>query len=394
MSVRKRTWVSGGEEKSAWIVDYFDQEGVRRQETFARKKEAEARWIEVGHEVREGTHTARAASITVEEAAELWIEAGKLDGQERSTIEQHRGHIDHHISPLIGRAKLADLTTPRVQRFAEDLLTRPKADGTDENLSRSTARKVLSSLKGIIKHAQRQGQIAKNPAQPVAIRVPKRGTVKLKAGRDFPDKAEINIILKAASGRWRPLIVTAIFTGMRASELRGLRWEDVDLDAKLIHVHQRADAWGTMGAPKSEAGERTIPMTPMVANVLKEWRLQCPRREGILGLVFPNGTGKVEAHANFCSRGWYPLQIAAGLTEDTGETDAEGQPILRAKYGFHCLRHFFASWLLAEGFSLKKAQGLLGHATMAMTADTYGHLLPDLENDAAKMAAGELALVG
>ena len=71
MSVRKRTWVSGGEEKSAWIVDYFDQEGVRRQETFTRKKEAEARWIEVGHELREGTHTARAASITVEEAAEL-----------------------------------------------------------------------------------------------------------------------------------------------------------------------------------------------------------------------------------------------------------------------------------------------------------------------------------
>ena len=61
---------------------------------------------------------------------------------------------------------------------------------------------------------------------------------------------------------------------------------------------------------------------------------------------------------------------------------------------FHALRLFFASWLLAEGFSLKKAQGLLGHATMAMTADTYGHLLPDLENDAAKMAAGELALVG
>ena len=148
-----------------------------------------------------------------------------------------------------------------------------------------------------------------------------------------------------------------------------------------------------MGAPKSEAGERTIPLVPMVANVLKEWRLACPRYDGRLDLVFPNGAGKVEAHANFCNRGWYPTQIACGLTEDTGETDAEGQPILRAKYGFHCLRHFFASWLLAEGFSLKKAQGILGHATMAMTADTYGHLLPDLENDAARMEAGQLALV-
>ena len=161
MSVRKRTWVSGGEAKSAWIVDYFDQAGVRRQETFARKKEADARSIEISHEVREGTHTARAASITVAEAAELWIEAGRLAGHERSTIEQHQDHIDHHIIPLIGRARLADLTTPRVQRFADDLLSHPKADDSEEVLSRSTARKVLSSLKSIITHAQRQGLIAR-----------------------------------------------------------------------------------------------------------------------------------------------------------------------------------------------------------------------------------------
>ncbi len=398
MAVRKRSWVSGGEEKSAWIVDYFDGAGVRRQETFARKKEAEARWLEVGHEMREGTHTARGASITVAEAAGLWLQAAKLDERERSTLKQYEGHIRHHIGPLIGRAKLADLSTPRVQKFADDLLTRQKADDFDEIMGRSTARKVLASLKSIIKHAQRLGQIAKNPAQPISIRVSKRGSAKLKAGRDFPSKAEINAILKAASGRWRPLIITAIFTGMRSSELRGLRWEDLDLDAKLIHVHQRADAWGVMGAPKSEAGERTIPMTPMLANALREWKLACPRRKkgeaDVLDLVFPNGVGNVETHGNICNRGWYPLQIACGLTEDTGEKDDEGQPILRAKYGFHTMRHFFASWLIDQGFSLKKVQGMLGHATLAMTADTYGHLLPDLDNDAAKMAAGELALVG
>jgi integrase len=391
MSVRKRTWTSGGETKTAWIVDYFDQGRVRRQETFTRKKDAEARWLEVGQEVRDGTHTARATSLTVAEAAELWLQAAKLDERERSTLVQYGVHVTHHIKPLIGRAKLSDLTTPRVQRFADDLLTRNKV-GTDEPLSRSTARAVLTSLKSIIKNAQRQGLIAKNPAQPVTIRVSKRGTTKIKAGRDFPSKAEINTILKAASGRWRPLIVVAIFTGMRASELRGLRWEDVDLDKKLLHIQQRADAWGVMGAPKSEAGERTIPLTTMVVNVLKEWKLACPRRDrgkkgesdpGVLDLVFPNGLGKVEPHTNVCKRGWYPLLIKAGLTDDTG----------KAKYGFHTLRHFFASWLLAEGFSLKRAQGMLGHATMAMTADTYGHLLPDLENDAAKMEAGALALV-
>jgi integrase len=83
-----------------------------------------------------------------------------------------------------------------------------------------------------------------------------------------------------------------------------------------------------------------------------------------------------------------------GVKADTGEKDEDGQPILRPKYNFHALRHFFASWFIDLGFSLKEAQGLLGHATMAMTADTYGHLLPDLENHAAKMEAGQLALVG
>ena len=87
------------------------------------------------------------------------------------------------------------------------------------------------------------------------------------------------------------------------------------------------------------------------------------------------------------------MQIEIGLTEDAGEIDSEGKPILRARYGLHTLRHFFASRLLAEGFSLKKAQGTLGHATPAMTADTYGRLLPDLENDVARMEAGALALV-
>ena len=381
MSVRKRTWVSGGEEKSAWIVDYFDQDRVRRQETFARKKEAEARAIEVGHELREGIHTPRAASITVAEVAILWIEASRLHGHERSTLEQHRGHIDHHIIPLIGRARLADLSTPRVQRFADDLLTRPKADGSDETLSRSTARKVLSSLKSLIKHAQRQGQIAKNPAQPVGIRVPTRGTVKLKAGRDFPDKREINTILQAASGRWRPLIITAVFTGLRASELRGLAWSAVDFNKRMITVRQRADEWGTIAMPKSHAGQREVPMSPAVCNTLKEWKLGCPR--GDLDLVFPNTLGRVEALTNITQRAWHPLQREAGLVDESGE------PL----FNFHALRHFAASLWIELGFSPKRLQTLLGHSSIQMTFDRYGHLFPSAEDDHERFARGEIGLV-
>jgi integrase len=243
------------------------------------------------------------------------------------------------------------------------------------------ARKVLSSLKSILREAQRQGQLAKDPARPVTIRVPKRGLMKIRAGQDFPSKDEANAILAAATGRLRPLVVMAIFTGMRASELRGLRWVDVDLDAKLVRVRQRADAWGTMGPPKSETGERTIPLSPMAVNGLREWKLACPK--GALDLVFPTATGRPQPHSTIAGHGWYPLQ------RQTGIVDAAG----KAKYGFHCLRHFYASMMIEAGTPVKRLQAMLGHSTMAMTTDTYGHLFPDPEGDQQLMAAVELALL-
>ena len=96
--------------------------------------------------------------------------------------------------------------------------------------------------------------------------------------------------------------MAAVFTGMGASELRGLVWGAVDFDKRVIHVRQRADLWGTIGNPKSAAGERTIPMAPIVVNTLREWKLVFPR--GRLKLVFPNGRGNVESHANIAARGF------------------------------------------------------------------------------------------
>jgi integrase len=209
----------------------------------------------------------------------------------------------------------------------------------------------------------------------------KRDQGKLVVGRDIPSKVEVQAILEKAGGRWRPLLITAIFTGMRASELRGLIWDALDFERKVAHVRQRANLWCEIGAPKSAASQRQIPLSPMVVNSLKEWRLACPN--GDLGLVFPNGAGNVESHANIANRGFYALQTAGGIV------GADGRP----KYGLHSLRHFFASWVIERGFSPKKVQALLGHSSITMTYDRYGHLFPSLEDDHAKFAAGELALV-
>ena len=127
-----------------------------------------------------------------------------------------------------------------------------------------------------------------------------RGKRKLKVGVDIPTPDEVRRIIEAATGRRRPLLLTAIFTGLRASELRGLRWVDVDLKRGELHVHQRADRYCVIGHPKSAKGARTIPLGPLVLNTLKEWKLACPTGE--LGLVFPTSKGRIEQHANIRPR--------------------------------------------------------------------------------------------
>ena len=159
---------------------------------------------------------------------------------------------------------------------------------------------------------------------------------------------------------------------MRASELRGLVWSAVDFDAKTITVHQRADEWGTIGNPKSQAGQRAIPMAGYLLNTLREWKLACPN--GKLGFVFPNGAGNVDRFSNLTSRVWYPLQQAAGLADEHG----------RPRFNFHTLRHYAASVWITAGFTPKRLQGLLGHSSIKMTYDTYGHLFPSTEDDHAK----------
>jgi len=219
-TVRKRTWKSGGETKTAWIADYFDQEGKRHIKTCKTKKEADGFLVQARHEVARGVHTPESASIAVAEAAGLWIETGELEKLERSTLRQYGNHIKLHINPLIGNVKLARLSTPAIESFRDELLKKG---------SRAMARKVLASLKSILSEAQRRGLVPQNAAQPVKVDVKKRDQRKLAAGRDIPSKEEVQTILAKADGRWRPLFITAIFTGMRSSELRVLAWDDVDV---------------------------------------------------------------------------------------------------------------------------------------------------------------------
>src|SRR3954447_16266260 len=114
-SIRKREWKSGGETKTAWIADYFDQAGKRHIKTFSTKKAADAWLVTTRAEVKEGIHTPLNKSITVAEAGEQWIAQGETDGLERSTTDEYRRHVVHHIAPRVGAVKLAELTPAMVQ---------------------------------------------------------------------------------------------------------------------------------------------------------------------------------------------------------------------------------------------------------------------------------------
>jgi integrase len=387
VSIRKRVWISRGNEKSAWVVDYCDQMGKRRLKTFATRKEADAWSVTARHEIRQGTHTAASSSITVARGSELWLEQCEADGLEESTIRQRRQHISLHINPFLGQTKLSDLTAPRVHTF----------DGELRSTGRSLAmrKKIISSLKTMLAFCQQRGHVAQNVARAVRIGTNAdhrhEGKGPLRAGVNFPSRAELKALMQAASGRWRPLLITAMFTGMRASELRGLPWSNVDLEAGAIHVRQRADAWGKIGKPKSKAGARDIPLPPIVVSALMLWNQTCPT--GDLNLVFPNGRGNVESLANIWNRFWSPLQIKCGVSIDRGKRDHADKPIIEAKYGFHMLRHAAASLFIQHlGWTPKRVQIVMGHSTINTTFDLYGHLFDDLAADREDMKKIEAAI--
>lgn len=375
MSVRRRRWTTaGGESREAWVVGYSDSAGVRRLASFTLKRDADAYERETKVSVGKGTHTAPSVSPTVAEAAADWVKSVALEGRERTTLKQYEEHARLHIVPRIGRVKLAALTTPDVNRFRDDLLG---------GLSRPLAKKVLVSLKAILSDAQRRGDAAQNVALGVSIKIASRDKRKLTIGVDIPAADEIRSLL-AAAGSLRPVLVVATFTGLRSSELRGLRWSDVDLKGGKLHVRQRADRFNIIGRPKSAAGERAVPIGPMVVNALKEWKLACPQGD----LVFPGPGGVVLPYQTLRWR-FDAVQVVAGLAPS----------IKRPKYGWHALRHFYASWCInrrADGgleLPLKTVQDRLGHNSISMTADTYGHLFPN-RDDGAELALAERALFG
>jgi integrase len=401
MSIRKRQWATAsGDVRECYVVQYstseLDSRGKRKRhvKAFDRKKDAEVFHAQVRVDIGKGVHVPASKSITIEAAGRNWIDScGDL---ERTTVDGYQQHLNLHINPYLGGVKLSALTVAIVRDWQDKLRKGVPAPGQAEAEPRTAdmVKRVTTSLGSLISDATERGHVGTNVVRNLRAnrkrgkerKAERRAKGKLKLGTDIPTPTEIDAILAAADGRWRPFLLVAIRCGLRASELRGLRWEDIDFKKAALHVHQRADAYNKIGPPKSESGERAVPIPPATLQALKEWKLKGPRnarRE--LHYVFPNGDGNVENHANIVTRGLAPTLIDAGVTDPAGE----------AKYsGLHALRHYFASWCInrkVDGgleLPLKVVSERLGHSNIAITADLYGHLFPR-SDDTAELAAGE-----
>lgn len=380
-SVRKRSWTDpDGEQQVRWLVDYRDGAGKRRSKQFTLKKDAEAWKTETCFDVTRGAHTPASRSITIAQAATYWMARHHRENLEATTIAAYEQHVRLHILPVCGGVKLSSLTSSMVEGFRDQFV---------EQLSRPMAIRVLRSLKAIVQEAKRRGHVAQNVCTDVKV-----GRANRKNKVIIPCKGEIRMIIRLASmsidPMAMPLIVLLLFAALRASELRGLSWRHVDLSRGTITIDQRADAKNVIGPPKSDAGFRTIPLPPLAIQVLRRWRARCPK--SVLNLVFPSLEGRVMTHRYMTQNVLKPVQIAAGIFEEIFNADGTITRVLR--YTLHDFRHAAASLWIEQRVSAKRIQYWMGHSSIQVTFDLYGHLFEQAEQDAAIASAVAHSLVG
>ncbi|TDI94732.1 MAG: site-specific integrase [Caldithrix sp.] len=225
--------------------------------------------------------------------------------------------------------------------------------------------------------AQVQGKIKVNVALPV--KPYKKHSQKKRA--DIPPLEDVRGLLEYAPvNLWRPILFVAAMCGLRAGEIRALQWSNIDVERGIISVTRSADIYSQVYPPKSEAGTRDIPVPRIVLKELKLWKMASkPNKEN---LVFPNTVGNLMAPSSIHQNFWKKALRDLGLVTEDG----------KGKFRFHDLRHVAASLYIKSGAQPKKLSVIMGHSSIKITFDLYGHLWEDLEGDRALAEGVENAL--
>jgi integrase len=306
-------------------------------------------------------YTLDTENITVGGYLDRWLNDSDRGSVRTSTYERHEQVVRLHLKPALGRVKLSKLTPAHVQGLYRDKL--------DSRLSPATVQQIHAVLHKALAQALRWGMIPRNPAD--AVKAPRPAPEEMRPLS--PDEA-LKLVEAVHGDKLEALYILAVQTGMRQGELLALKWEDVDLNRGVIHVRRtlvRSRGRLALGEPKTKKSRRPVNLTNVAVEALKTHlgqQLEDIQRLGDLyrddGLVFTSGVGTLINPSNLRRRSFKPLLQRARL------------PQIR----FHDLRHTCATLLLSRNANPKLVQELLGHATVAITLDTYSHIIPGMGN--------------
>jgi integrase len=307
---------------------------------------------------------------TVAKFLEDWF-AANSDRWRWTTRRGYRGAIDSHLKPVFGSLRLEQLSPAVVQRW----LTGQK----EEYGARRRIALAHAVLRSALSEAQRLQLVTINAA--ALVKVPR--TIVAKHSPLDVEQARV-LLLATKAHRLGALVAVAMSCGLRLGEATGLRWQDVDLDRRLIRVRQQLQRQGKalMSCElKTERSRRTIGLPESCALALADHR----RRQ--LEERLKAGARWVDSGLVFVARHGGPLDGRNVLRSFASVLTAAGLPPKR----FHDLRHSCASLLIAGGASLVEVQQVLGHSAIRLTADTYGHLLDETAAVAARRMDALLA---
>ncbi|HEX2095800.1 MAG TPA: site-specific integrase [Solirubrobacterales bacterium] len=277
------------------------------------------------------------------------------------TYEAHRFHLDHDLLPRLGSRRIASLGVEDVARLITDLRAAGRSAKTTAN--------ALGTLQSVLRFARRRGWIL---ADPVELLEPEERPHPPRRPRGrVLGQAEIERLLGACPSRGRILVETALFSGLRISELLGLTWADIDFDGGLIRVRAQLSR-ARRGEPahrvalKTPASVREVPLVPQLSDRLAVHRHDTPFAAPT-DWVFATSRGTPHGERNVARR------VLTTAADDTGLND-DGRAPLR----FHDLRHTFASHLIVDlGLDIAQVSRILGHASTTITLDVYTHLFDD-----------------
>jgi integrase len=311
-------------------------------------------------------------NITIGEYLDVWLKGSVYGSVRQSTYDRDTNLVNNHIKPVLGSLKLKKLNSAHVQNFYRNRL--------DTGLSASTVRKIHDILRRGLAQAvdwhltQRNVADVVKPPRPVPKEIVALSTDETR-----------RLLDAAAEDRLEALYVLAVHTGMRQGEMLALRWQDVDIENAVLSVRRTLTRRGgkvAFGEPKTKKSRRSIRLTLQAVDALRAHLERQLRDMEILGdhyqdqgLIFTTDTGAPINPSNLRQRSFTPLLKRAGL------------PHIR----FHDLRHTCATLLLSRGVHPKFVQELLGHATIAITLDTYSHVIPSMGDATAKAMEDALA---